>query len=354
MLLDSKARDRIVLSLVIAVQVFLFWHFYHREIGWCPPLFFDQTLFLTEAYKLKESILSSGPGELGKALLSQGNPSGIALPIEGTLLSLVFDQGRFSLLLVNFIGFAVLQVCVFSTAQTVWDHRTYSYVALGLLLCQITPWFWAGGLFDFRMDFVAYCLFGVWVCAALRSNLFLDRNWAIVTGLLGALLVANRFLTIVYLVGICTGFGLVCVIVVLTKRTNRELVRQMLQRLINIGVSLALLGLVAVPILVNNRQAIHAYYVVNHVVNEQKDIRAKAAGIHDLLGHLLYYPQSILKHHWGPMFLWAGCLTILGVILARLVNRKKNSELSRGRNRGGEFVLQIIFWLGRFSDPLLC
>jgi hypothetical protein len=62
-------------------------------------------------------------------------------------------------------------------------------------------------LFDFRMDFIAYCLFGVWVCAALRSGLFLDWRWAIATGLLAALLVANRFLTIIYLLGIIAGLA---------------------------------------------------------------------------------------------------------------------------------------------------
>jgi hypothetical protein len=210
MLLESKVRDRIVLSLVIAVQVFLFWHFYHRQVEGYPPQYFDQTAFLTQAYKLKENILSKGPGEIASAILSQGNYSGIALPVEGALLSLVFDHGRFSFLLVNLVGFAVLQVSVFYTGQAAWRHRAYGYLALGFLLCQLTPWFWAGGLFDFRMDFIAYCLFGMWTCTALRSGLFLDRNWAIATGLLGALLVANRFLTTVYLVAISAGFGLVC------------------------------------------------------------------------------------------------------------------------------------------------
>ncbi len=351
MLLESKLCDRIALSLVITIQVFLFWNFYHREIEWCPPQYFDQTAFLTQAYRLKEDILSKGPGEIGKIALSQGNPSGIALPIEGTLLSLIFDQGRFSLLLVNLIGFAVLQVSVFYTARTVWGHSTYGYLGLGLLLCQTTPWFWAGGLFDFRMDFIAYCLFGVWLCAALRSSLFLDRNWAIITGLLGALLVANRFITSVYLVGICAGFGLICIVTVLLKRVDRELVRKMARRLANIGISLAVLGLIAIPILINSRQAIHAYYVVNHVLNDQKDIRAKELGIQDVLGHLLYYPQSILNDHWGSMFLWAGSITVVGMLIAKL-SRRQNSESQVEPRQDKEFPLQIIFLFGAILGPV--
>jgi hypothetical protein len=351
MLLDSKLRDRIVICLVITIQVFLFWHFFHREIEPYPPQYFDQTAFLTQGYRLKENILSKGPGELGKAIISQEYFSGIALPIEGALLSLLLDHGRLAFLLVNLVGFAVLQVCVFYTAQTVWGHRNYGYLALGLLLCQLTPWFWSGGLFDFRMDFVAYCLFGVWTCVALRSNLFLDRHWAIATGLIGALLVANRFLTITYLVGISTGFGLVCLILAWLRRTNRKRVQRMKQRVINISVSLAALGLISLPILINNRQAIHDYYVVNHVLNDQKNIRAKAAGIHDVLGHFLYYPQSIVNHHLGSMFLWAGCITIAGVLVVKL-RRQQNPEPQTESDQFKEFPLQIIFLSGAILGPV--
>jgi hypothetical protein len=88
---------------------------------------------------------------------------------------------------------------------------------------------------------------------------------------------------------------LACAIIVFLKRPDHELVRRMSLRLVNIAVSAGVLCLVSVPILINNRQAIYAYYFVNHVVNDQKNVRAKEAGINDLLGHFLYYPDSIHK-----------------------------------------------------------
>jgi hypothetical protein len=110
---ENKSYDRTILLLVIAFEALLACNFYHREIAWYPPENHDQTVFITEAYKLQERIFLNGLGEIGKALWSHGHPSGIALPIEGTLLSLVFGQGRFSLLLVNFVAFAILQVFAF-------------------------------------------------------------------------------------------------------------------------------------------------------------------------------------------------------------------------------------------------
>ncbi len=148
MLSENKSFDRLILLSLLTVQTFLFYNFYHREIAWCPPQNFDQTVFLTEAYQLQERILSNGLVEIAKAAVwSNGHPSGAALPIEGTLLSLIFGQGRFPLLLVNFVGFAILQVSIFYTTRSVWGNRAYGYIALGLILCQITPWFWAGCLF---------------------------------------------------------------------------------------------------------------------------------------------------------------------------------------------------------------
>jgi hypothetical protein len=61
------------------------------------------------------------------------------------------------------------------------------------------------------MDFSGYCLYGIWACAVIRSKLFLDRRWAIGSGLIGDFLVLHRFLTVVYLLGVCAGFAGVCV-----------------------------------------------------------------------------------------------------------------------------------------------
>jgi hypothetical protein len=344
---NKRYFDRGVLLVLIALEALLFFNFFSREIASYPPLNSDQTVYLTQAYGLEERIFSKGLSELWKELWRNGRPAGLLLPIEGAFAGLLLGGTRLPELSVLFIAFSALQVVAFATARAVWDRRAYGYMALGLILCQTTGWFWAGGLFDFRMDFVAYCLYGIWVCAALRSQLFLDRRWAIGCGLLGAFLVLHRFLTIIYLLGVCIGFAVACIIIRIFAGGDADLVKRLRQSLCNVLLSGGILVLVVSPILLINWKAIFAYYVIN------TSGWAKQAGISDLAGHLFYYPNSILNDHWGPTFLWASALAIAVGLLARLLGPPRTVELQEGSRRNEMFLLQIIFLLGAVLGPMV-
>jgi hypothetical protein len=347
---ENKVFDRKILFLIITVEAFLFYNFYHREIAWYPPQNYDQTSFLAEAYQLQERIFSNGLSELWSALWRPGQPSGIALPIEGTLLSLIFGPGRLSLLLFNFVVFAILQIFVFFTAQRAWRGRAFGYFAVGLILCQITPWFWAGGIFDFRMDFAAYCLFGIWACSVLSSNLFLDSRSVIACGTIAALLVLNRFLTLVYILAISVGFGLACLIVTWLRRGDFSRMRR---RLYYLGGSLGIIGLIVTPIFITQRTAIYNYYIVGHAIGQEKNIRAVEAGLTGLTDHLLYYPRSIVRDHWGPTFLWAALIAVAGALLARIFNTRENIEKTSSPESTETFLLQIIFLAAAIFGPII-
>jgi hypothetical protein len=350
---ESKSVDRIVLLLLIAIEAFLFYNFYYREIANYPPQNYDQAVFLAEAYQLQDRIFSNGLAELWSALWAPGQPSGIALPIEGTLLSLIFGSGRLPLLLFNFAVFAVLQIFVFFTAQRVWHGRAFGYLAIGLILCQTTPWFWAGGMFDFRMDFVAYCLFGVWTCSVLRSNLFTDFWWAIACGAIGALLVLNRFLTLVYLLVISVGFALICVIIAWSRRGDIGLVSRMRRRLFHLACSLGVVVLVVTPMLIAQRIAIYNYYIVGHAIGQEKTIRAQEAGLTSLVDHLFYYPRSIVREHWGSAFLWAAFVAVAGALFARIVSRPAKANSAFPPEQSETFLLQIIFLAATILAPII-
>jgi hypothetical protein len=345
--------DRSVLSIIVALETVVFCNFFLREIAWYPPLNSDQAVFLSEAYKLEERVFSKGIGELWKALWRKGNPNGLLLPIEGALLGMVFGGSRLAQLSLNFIAFGALQIVAFSSARTVWTRRAYGYLALGLILCQTTAWFWAGGLFDFRFDFVAYCLYGIWVCAAIRSNLFLDRRWAIGCGLIGAVLVLHRFLTIVYLLGVSAGFGAACIVVCLISRGDRCLDRRLWERLYNLALSSGILVAVVSPILIINRSAIRDYYWVGHVTSQEKYIRATEVGITGLAGHLLYYPESIVKDHLGATFFTGSILAIVTGLVAHLLNRSVKLNAQCAPRHEKTFPLQTIFLLGASLGPIV-
>ena len=217
---------------------------------------------------------------------------------------------------------------------------------------QSTLWFWAGGLFDFRMDFFAYCLYGVWACAVIRSKLFLDRRWAIGCGLIGTFLVLNRFLTLIYLVGVSAGLAGVFVIIWILHRGDTELSRRMRQRLFNLGLSLGILVILVGPILVVNRAAIYNKYVYAQFFYE-KDTRARELGIVGLRGHLFYYPISILRDHLGKTFLLASAISLLGTWQRGFLQQGAEIYHPKQAPRDEIFLLQVIFLLGAVLGPIL-
>jgi hypothetical protein len=352
MISNHRQFDRTLLCLLFVFEALLFWTVYNREVAWYPPGNFDQAGYLVSAYRLQEDVLAHGIPKLWKAVWRPGYATGIALPIEGALAGLIIGGARFPQLCVNLAFFFALQGVAFSTARFVWGRRLEGYLMVGLILCQTTPWIEAGGLFDFRIDFLAYCLYGVWACAVLRSNLFLDRRWAIACGLIGAFLVFHRFFTAIYLLGVCAGFAGVSIILGLVARKNEDLVSRTKQRLMNLCLSLGCLLVVIVPILLNNWKVIRDYYFIGHVVSEEKYIRASEVGIHDFVGHLLFYPRSIALNHWGQMFLWASVIVIATGLIARLLVRAKGSNDQRFWYEEA-FWLQLIFLLGAVLGPIV-
>ena len=196
----------------------------------------------------------------------------------------------------------------------------YGYIALGLILSQITLWFWqGGGLFDFRMDFLAYCLYGIWACAVIRSQLFLHRYWSLGSGLIGAFLVLNRFVTFTYLVGVSAGFALVCGIVdfLASGRRSRS---PGCGDVINLGLSTALLSYWMCRSCSITGERSMAITSSIDAVGEEKYVRAALLGINDLQGHLSFYPNSIIQDHLGRIFFRASAIAI-GCALATLLLR---------------------------------
>jgi hypothetical protein len=225
-------------------------------------------------------------------------------------------------------------------------------MVLGLILCQTTAWS-VGGLFDFRLDFVAYCLYGLWACAVIRSKLFLDRRRAIGCGLLGAFLVLHRFLTIIYLLGVCAGFAVACIVIGLAGGSDADLANRGKQRLHHLGLSVGILVVVVSPFLFANRSAIHDYYVIGHATGQEKYIRASEAGINDLTGHLLYYPISVLWNHLGLTFLCGSALAVATALIGRRLDRHRAFDAGGASGQDETFLLQVIFLLGAILGPIV-
>jgi hypothetical protein len=341
----ARSIDKYVLGALIAFEALVCYNFYSREIAWHPPGNFDQSYYLLVAYRTQEHVLAHGFGQLVR-LVGGKFDTGLALEIEGALSGLVTGGGRWAELLVNFLWFAVLQVVAFVTARNCAGSRAYGYMLLGLILCQTTPWYWAGGLFDFRFDFAAYCLYGVWICAVIRSKLFLDRRWAIGCGLIGALLGLSRFLTIVYLVGVSAGFAGVCAAIAIFWRTDGDLARRSWRRFYNLVLSVGVPIVVCTPFLIRNWQGIFEHYGVG------QDARAHQLGLESLAEKLLFYPNAILRDQWGFTFVLGSAILLIASLIIGLTGSHTVRRASP-RPRDETFLLQVIFLLGAIVGPII-
>jgi hypothetical protein len=353
MITNNDFFDRKILLMVLAIEALLYCSFYTREVAWYPPDNFDQASYLMETYRLQEQILTHDLGQVWKFFSSSAHANGVLFPIEGALSGIILGGTRLPELCVLFIAFCALQVAAFTAARIVWKSRVYGYIALGLILSQGTLWFQlGGGLFDFRMDFLAYCFYSVWAAGVLRSRLFLDPYWSIGCGLIGAFLVLNRFVTVTYLLGVSVGFAVACGIIAIFWRSDPELASRMRCRFRHLGLSTGLLIILVVPILIHNWDAIHGYYVVGHVVGEEKYIRAVELGIKDLAGHLSFYPNSVVQDHLGKIFFCGSAVAFACGLAARLLARRENVPGKPSR-RDEEFLLQFTFLLGALLCPIV-
>jgi hypothetical protein len=346
----GRALDKYVLAALIVFEMAACYNFYSREIAWFPPGNWDQCLYLAEAYRVKERILTNGFGQLANIISSPYN-NGMALPILGAVSSLCLAGGRLPVLFVPFLGFILLQVSAFVTGQTVWRSRTYGYLLLGLILCLNTPWYWAGGLFDFRFDFMAFSLFGIWACAVMQSQIFLDRRWAIACGLIGALLVLTRFLTLLYLLGISIGLGLVCAAVAGLSRDS-QLARRMWRRVYNLVVSTGVLAIVVTPFLNYSWREILQYYGIGHLLGNVSKAHAHQSGVDSLVERLFFYPNSILRDHWGVAFAVSTAIVLAATLIVAFSRSPKTSKLNLPI-RDETFALQIVFLVAAIVGPIL-
>src|SRR5262249_58318105 len=122
-----------------------------------------------------------------------------------------------------------------------------------------------GGFMDFRIDFIACCLFGTFHCVVVRSHFFEQRWLAVLAGAVAAGLVLFRFLTLVYFAGI---LGVFLAVASLRMRAaapgspDRLRLSRSVQGLVL--AALVLLTLTA-PWIWHNRQPMWHYYLLRHV-----------------------------------------------------------------------------------------
>jgi hypothetical protein len=318
----------LVVGVLLLIQFSLFYQFAQREVVWAYPTNYDQTVDLMGSYITYEHVLSDGLlSGLSSGLLIP-SPRGTMLYPQASILFLLLGPSRMTALTLNFAYFALFQCVLVWSLRWITSRWSIALLGLGLLLTVATPFFWAGGLMDFRIDFIAFCLFGILLCIVIRSRMFMSWRWSLIVGVVASLLILFRLLTIVYVSGVFGGFFVfICIRIWLRRR--RTLVYQSLkQQIYGIFLAGGVISAISLPYLWYNRQNIEDYYIVGHVVSSEKEFRAQVVGVFNLVDSLLFYPKSLIFDHAGAFFIVSSALVITVSLLIFWKNKiYKHQEL---------------------------
>jgi hypothetical protein len=325
------AAGWVAVAIAIVVQYGLFRQYALREIAWALPGNSDQCGYLSRSYALFETILSSGLRAGIKQTWLEGGANGTQLSIQASLLYLVLGPSRLSALTLGFAYFALFQVALVGTVRWLTGRWSAAFLGLGLLLAARSTFLDPGGIMDFRIDFCALSLFGLFLCIAIRSEMFRLWPWSAGVSAMAILLFFFRFLATTYLVGI---LGLLFVWFCLKAwicRADPDKGPAYLRRVGGLALVGILCAAVMLPAVLLKWHDIKNYYI-DHLFNHENEVRCEEYGYTGTVVRLLYYPKSLLLDHAGPAFLWLGggvlcaCLALAGARILRKSAHAGSSE----------------------------
>src|SRR5262249_47691313 len=149
----------------------------------------------------------------------------------------------------NFFYFAVFQCTLAGTLRWLSGRWSVALFGVGLLLTATTPYSGCGDLTDFRIDFIAFCLFGTFICFVVRSRFFASMPLAMVAGAAAALLFLFRFLTIVYVTGIFGAYFLGLCLGLYVRRHDRAARKTLGRQFMGLLSAGGIVAVVAIPVL---------------------------------------------------------------------------------------------------------
>lgn len=345
----SNKKDTVwwlIFAGLIIFEYLLFRSYVLREIAPYYPTNSDQTIVLSNSYLLFESILNTGFFESFKNLYTLLNlhwNTGITVifPGQAAIFFLLFGASRLSALSINFIYFIVLQLVGAKTIKSLSSNNYYlPFLFVGLLLTTLSPLQDPGGLVDFRLDFIAFCLYGIFAISALKSQIFLDRKWSIIAMLLAVTTISVRLITLTYIIPILSVW-LIYLILYRLHTPKKELTSIIKTQINNILISLGGIVSICVLFIYLLRKNIYNYYIIGHLTGNEKYVRSQIEGINGTISNLLYYPKSLIFHHLGTITITLFVILLSLLFFTFLITKKP----TKNKNQQLLFFKQKIFFL---------
>lgn len=315
-----KAESNAGVNVLALVALFIFegaifYYVVATQIAPFYPPYYDQASYYFGVYELVERIRTIGWAQFFLEFAPPKNAFGATFLPQGAVLALIGGGSRTSILSLNLIYFIALQVALFETVRRKTADIAMAWISMALLLPLPTIFSLYGGIYDFRVDFTAFCLYGIWTCSLLWSHTFRYLNRSIIVAVVSVMLVSLRFITAVYVAVIFGAIFLALLIAMWRGVTpfRRGIAARRLRNLLVAGI---LTAIVVGPLLFAAKDIIYFYYVIGHVLTDEKYIRARELGLHTIASHISYYPRSIFLQHVGAagIALWsiAGLAALVG------------------------------------------
>lgn len=319
----------------------------HGVVGYFPKAH-DQTAILIKAYNMYEQSIGKNLWSTLLTYLWNPTPIGALVLPEAVLSMHLFGPGRLACLGVNLAHFFLAQLCIWFCIQKFTRSTSAVWVCVGLFLMASFPFFFAGGIFDFRLDFAAVCLYTAVLSLVIASNFFLDKKvfpW-LITAII--VLILTRFITAIYWFGITTLTLLFLLMTMrIVKRGQKFSSLRNRLRFRNLIILSLLVGLIITPVFIRNMKPIYNYYGIGHLIGSEKKIRAKESGTTETLASIVYYPKHFWRYQAGELPLAVGIAAVLLVsgyflsVLRRKKSNMNNRNFSQKLDGVGWYFLSI-------------
>lgn len=335
--------ESVLLLLIFVTEWLLFKSYVQREISCGFPTSFDQSSYLAQYYTNYETILNGSillfilkPLYGGYSHVAQG----FWLDYQAVLLSVLFGASRLVALSINLIYYLILQLFFYKSIKSVTHDSLPAFLCLGMLLGLGTPFIFAGGMFDFRPDFLAFCIFGIFISSVIISGTFLNRKWSVVAGAFAALLILTRYFTSVYVFVIYFVFTLP-ILVSIIKGLGSHRADSSIIRIKNIILSgLCILTISLVPILFSLKSIMYYYGSVN---TNSYTLWSSERGVSSLYGNVIFYFRHISNQTYITIEIFLACLlTLLLLSVFNKTHRTMQDISSRPQDTTMTFVFLIL------------
>lgn len=297
---------------MVIIEYLLFKSYAYREVMFKIPRNADQLSYITTAYSIYENIVIRNWSVVFKIINTEVLTGGLVF--IGVINLFLFGESYYSFLLINFFAYILAQIIGSLTIYSISKNKCHFIMFFGLFFMLKSPFYWAGDILDFRQDFIAFCLYTVWLSLLILYNFKSNKKYKYLSAVAAGLLIFCRMLSCIYIV--INIFIIEFIYVFVTKQYG---IKDGFLNIIKYGFIVILSGgwflLIKIP-------SFLSYYINLHMMNAEPEIRAAEQNVYTLMDNILFYPKSLLNDHVGIMLI---CILCLIVIYQFFILKKKIS-----------------------------